>query len=510
MKRCIRCGRGIQDNAQSCPYCGSVQNVMMYPAGRQQSQNNAGGFCPHCGRRLGSESRFCPGCGATLNENAGSGSSGVNVKSSNVLMIVCLVAAFIYASRAMSYIGYLSHYLISDRIWGFFMFAAGLWNAFILALIGVKCDRRYGRSMICALFGGSALKILLHIINLFRLSRTYYLLAVGTGVMDILAIIALAAITAVIWYLMKKDGMLDSGYGETLEQAIRNIPWVLKQATGLKTGKTLAGFGNQGNYGATPAEKLRTFFLNETFLIFTIVYTLDLVFQVYSGFALLNMGFNLLPILVCIGLWLICYSSNWKDKTDENAFLLINITLSVKFVGTIVLAVVLGISLLIATIGVGAYMLIADLLVAGYLGLSIYFWWTLKKTVNSMQGIVRGTQKQVYSSMFPIVILGIQVAYKAIMFIWACIMQLMANGINSLVWQYADETSSQINELLWDAGIRYGDVSGLTQQVANSVNSWIQGIFGFSQSPLVMIVGVAVPVLEMMLLLKIRSYSKEA
>lgn len=512
MKRCIRCGRGIQDNAQNCPYCGSAQYAVMYPAGRQQSQNHAGRFCPQCGRRLEQESRFCPGCGATLNGGSGSGNSGGNVKTSNVLMIVCLVAAFIYASRAMSYVGYLSYYRISDRIWGFLMFAVGIWNVFILALIGTKCDRRYGRSMLCALTGGSVLKILLHIINLFRLSGTYSVLAVGFGVMDILAIIVLAVVTTVIWYLMKKDGMLDSGYGETLEQAIKNIPWALKQMTGLKVnGKASAGSGNEGFYGATPAGKLRIVFLNETFLIFLIVYTLDLVFQIYSGFALLSIGFHVLPILVCIGLWLIFYSSNWKDKIDENGFFLMNITLTVEFAGSIVLAVVLGILLLIATIGVGAYMLIADLIVAVYLGLSIYFWWTLKKTVNSMRGIVRGTETRVYSSVFPIVILGMQVAYKVIMFIGACIMQIVAGSVNYTINQYGNEI---INEFLGDLGIGYMGVgytntADVTSKIFEPINSWIQGIFGFSQSPLVMLIGVAVPVLEIMMLLKIRSYSKE-
>lgn len=151
-------------------------------------------------------------------------------------------------------------------------------------------------------------------------------------------------------------------------------------------------------------------------------------------------------------------------------------------------------------------MLIADLIVAVYLFLNIFYWWTLKRTVDSSRGVVRGTEQVVYTSVYPVVILVMKAIYKVGVFIWVCIMQLVANSLIYTLDQYGNTTTDLINEILQEAGLGYVDASGLTQQVIAPITSWIQNIFGFSQSPLIMLLGIAVPIFEIMLLLKLRSY----
>ena len=54
-----------------------------------------------------------------------------------------------------------------------------------------------------------------------------------------------------------------------------------------------------------------------------------------------------------------------------------------------------------------------------------------------------------------------------------------------------DKTGENIKKLRLDSGLSVKE---------------IQNIFGFSQSPLIMLLGIAVPIFEIMLLLKLRSY----
>lgn len=509
MKRCIQCGRNLPDNAQSCPYCGTQQNAMMRPVPAQQRQDNAGSFCPYCGRRLERGSRFCAGCGATVNGGPDYGARSASGTSSDVLKIICLIAALLYQRTAVSAIGYFTYYFMADKIWGLFMFVAAEWSVLILAMIGLKCGRRYGKNMICALMGGAILKVIMHIIRLVRTSGMFYYY-VTNMVSDILGIILTIAATGVICYLMQRDGILDFNNGETLGQTIQGIPQALKQMLDLNLNKGSTGSypgGRRAGFNeATPGGRLRTMFASELFFIFVCVYSLKLIFNINSGFVWLNVGPNLFPLLTCCGLLLIFYSNNWKDRIDDGGFFLINLTLSFKFYLGIAGAVITGIILLIVTVIAGAYMLIVDLLVAVYLFLGIFYWWTLKRTVESARGVIRGTEHTVYTSVYPVVILVIQAVYKVGMFIWACIMQIVANSLIYTVDQYGNSATDFINEILREAGLGYGDVSGLTQQIIAPINSWIQNIFGFSQNPLIMLIGIAVPIFEIMLLLKLRSY----
>ena len=505
MKKCIQCGGNFPDNMQSCPYCGKQQNAMMQPVPVQQRQSNAGGFCPYCGRRLERGSRFCAGCGATVNGGPDYGSRGGAGTSSDVLKIICLIAAILYQGTAVSAIRYFTYYFMADRIWGFFMFVAAAWSVLILAMIGLKCDRRYGKNMICALFGGSILKVIMHIIRLIRTSGMFYFY-MANMVSDIFGIILTITVAGVVCYLMQRDGILDFNNGETLGQTIQGIPQALKQMMDLNLSKGGTGGRRAGFNEATPIGRLRTIFSSELFFIFVCVYSLNLVFNINSGIAWLNMGPNFFPMITCCGLLLIFYSSNWKDRIDDGGFFLINITVSFKFYFGIAKAVIIAIVLLIATVIGGAYVLIADLIVAVYLFLNIFYWWTLKRTVDSSRGVVRGTEQVVYTSVYPVVILVMKAIYKVGVFIWVCIMQLVANSLIYTLDQYGNTTTDLINEILQEAGLGYVDASGLTQQGIAPITSWIQNIFGFSQSPLIMLLGIAVPIFEIMLLLKLRSY----
>lgn len=239
----------------------------MQPVPVQQRQSNAGGFCPYCGRRLERGSRFCAGCGATVNGGPDYGSRGGAGTSSDVLKIICLIAAILYQGTAVSAIRYFTYYFMADRIWGFFMFVAAAWSVLILAMIGLKCDRRYGKNMICALFGGSILKVIMHIIRLIRTSGMFYFY-MANMVSDIFGIILTITVAGVVCYLMQRDGILDFNNGETLGQTIQGIPQALKQMMDLNLSKGGTGGRRAGFNEATPIGRLRTIFSSELFFIF--------------------------------------------------------------------------------------------------------------------------------------------------------------------------------------------------------------------------------------------------
>lgn len=68
MKRCARCGRELNDNANFCDVCGSDKFV--YPGRVRPAGNKM--RCPKCGAVIADgNAAFCPECGAGLNQAGG-------------------------------------------------------------------------------------------------------------------------------------------------------------------------------------------------------------------------------------------------------------------------------------------------------------------------------------------------------------------------------------------------------------------------------------------------------
>ena len=55
-------------------------------------------------------------------------------------------------------------------------------------------------------------------------------------------------------------------------------------------------------------------------------------------------------------------------------------------------------------------------------------------------------------------------------------------------------------------GYGYSQSSDVIQSFLSPITEWIQSTLGFSQNPLIMVIAVTIPILEILLLIKIRSY----
>ena len=164
-------------------------------------------FCPKCGRELGSSSRFCPKCGTavkhenetereTIKAEQKTGTKNESVTAEEkletenktldikqiedrlrqnpkgILKIYCLVVACIYGFCALHDIRYITAYY-NNMVWGILMVLAGAWNAFVLVVIGMRCRKEYGKNLIYSLFAGSAVKIVLHMYNIYETAKYY-------------------------------------------------------------------------------------------------------------------------------------------------------------------------------------------------------------------------------------------------------------------------------------------------------------------------------------------------
>ena len=92
-------------------------------------------------------------------------------------------------------------------------------------------------------------------------------------------------------------------------------------------------------------------------------------------------------------------------------------------------------------------------------------------------------------------------------------MQSLANALNSSLNQYGDEASSAIGYITEQLGLGFGLGFELSSEgigtLLEPVNAWIQSVLGFNQSPLIMLLAIAVTVSSIVLLSKIRSYRSE-
>ena len=89
-------------------------------------------------------------------------------------------------------------------------------------------------------------------------------------------------------------------------------------------------------------------------------------------------------------------------------------------------------------------------------------------------------------------------------------MQSFANNVNMTLNQYGEEANSIAgyftNSLGLGYGLGYGTSSDLVNSLLSPVTSWIQNTFGFSQSPVMMLLAIAIPVISIVLFFKMRSY----
>ena len=106
----------------------------------------------------------------------------------------------------------------------------------------------------------------------------------------------------------------------------------------------------------------------------------------------------------------------------------------------------------------------------------------------------------VTAGIYPIIVLVLNVVGKVISFLFASVMQGVLSGIIGSYGSIYD---------LYDYGYYgYDDSARYMQAVMDMMTQMVQSVLGFTQNPFIVISAIAVPVLEIMLLSKIRSSTK--
>ena len=502
---------------------------------KQERVNPQIRYCSNCGAEARASGRFCWKCGEPLpqgnedtttsdtKEENNDKTNAVNIADigdkiaetgekikqnpKGIMKIYCLLMAIGYGSLALHDIQYITSYY-SNTIWGVLTVLAGGWMAFLFAVIGLRCQKEYGKNLLYGLIAGGAVKSVLHIYNAYESSKYY----VNTS-SDIYAIIGIIAAIGICYYLMKKNDFIVSGKDDTAVQVLKELPWALSQTLNGESGNRERPQKKEKEAKVTvdislPQGKLQAILVSKEFLIFAAIYTANLAANVFTDFSVSKIFFQIFPILFCTGIWMI-YCNRYKETMSTSGFSLINVVFIFEFVIRIialVLAVIVAFSMG-SDAGVAVFFLSAIII-----GLDIGYWRSLILTISSMKECaVHGTgYVEMHASWYPIVIWILQIIIKGIAFWIACSMQSFANNANMTLNQYGKEANSIVGYFTDSLGLGYGLGYGTSSNFVNSllspVTSWIQNTFGFSQSPVVMLLAIAIPVSSIVLFFKIRSY----
>lgn len=531
MKVCKNCEKEIPDNASFCPYCGEDQREKVVPRIR---------YCKGCGEELKAGYINCPNCGRPVenqfqrqqphvsqprpdsesapkagNVKPQTTSSGSNIKDitypKGLLKVLSIVLGAVYAYMALTYLPYLSYYAAADKTWGVFMIVSCVWCSFILFVIAFRCRKQYGLHLLYALAGGEILKCILHIINIQRMVRYEYWSGSSAKYLSI----AGTVVTVVIcWYAMKKEDMLLPVESGNFVQTAKEIPRVLRNIFSgngstqnghfenrektLKQPKTVIRPGTEG-------EKILLAVCSNIFLILGVLYTVNIVFGIFSSFAFFKLVTGFLSIMMCIAIWMIYYNGK-KGILDGTGFSIVNGVTLIRFIVRIVISLILIIIAASAGAGVGGCLILALVM-----ALDLYYWWSIWKMFHSMQRNTRGITEEVHAGIYPIFILGINVFIKVALFAFASFMQATADNLTGTLNQYGNSASSAAgmftNMLGLGYGLGWGQSSEFIQSILQPINEAIQESLGYSQNPFLMIVAIVIPVLEILLLIKLRSFA---
>lgn len=529
MKECIKCRRMIPDQADFCPYCGEKQ-VRSQPETDREFV-----FCPMCGKKIPAATRFCPECGAEIPVIRGDGEAQYpkkiiseassyskdtkrdttvpgKKKSKGILTVLGILFGIIYLWTALRYIPYLNYYNTSDKIWGVCMIAAYVWSAFILFLIAVNSRKENGRPLLYCLYMGTAAACILYIYDIFLGLRYGWYVSSGDGRMFMQILVA-----AGCCFLMNKyDLLLSREECGAVKNVIREIPDAIhdilfSQNTDRRNGKAEEMGMEFVPEGLSSAQKVMWRVCGSKWaLVFCIVYTGDLFFRMILHFTFTGLIGYILSLLICIGTWMI-YSGSKNNTLNSTGFSMINVVV------TIDLVIWLSISIFLTIMGF--VVLAAGELVVGFLILAAavllgFYWWALRKTTHCSYYIAKGADEQLYSSIWPVIILGINSVWKIVMFLWRLSLQLAANQASNSIMQYSNKLSSDVASVLdmfgLDYGYGYGGVSSGMQMITGPIIDWIQSFFGFNENVFEMLFAVILPLSATVLLAKIRSEKNEA
>lgn len=250
-----------------------------------------------------------------------------------------------------------------------------------------------------------------------------------------------------------------------------------------------------GAYGSSASQKLLSLINSNLFLVFGIVYSLSLAYGLFSEFTFVNILCHLFPILLCIAFWMV-YTEGRKGNLCSPGFSIYQVITVIRLVFWIVICI--PSIILIFSIDELREMPLLILLVVVFFGLNIAYYWLFMKTSKSMTKVAMGDGNQIFVSIYIIVILCINVARRIITFFVMGIIQLMAQ-----------RTSSLFGGLLSGVDSGYGYGYDTASSAMSAIFSQIASIFGISQNTGQMLLEIVLPILEIILLMKLRPNAKK-
>ena len=522
MKRCCNCGKEIGDHISFCPYCGEKQD--------ENGNNVKVRYCTRCGRKWGEEEEYCPICGSekekiydtkvSKNDEKKVSTDKKTEKSqqkeghesdsdSKLLKILGTILGIVYAYNIFTYMPYLKSYTAFSFIWGLGMVLTYAWCSVICFVIAYKSRKEYGMTLFYALCIGEILKGVLSIIEVYQI--TYYW---ERSSATYLPIVGAVLVSLGAYYLMKRKGLIVKNEEWKVMDYIRDIPVVLQGIfSKIETDKirervskgVLNSDENDPRYENSTlnieAKKIWRIVNHNVFLIFGGLYTINLLYRVFASFSFFNIANNLFSILICIAIWMI-YFSGRKGTLDAAGFSIVNGIMWIK----VFVHVVIGFILLC----VAGYIDIRLFLIALILvTMDVAYWWSLGSILSSITKNAKNEVRTLKAGIYPMLVLGVNVVLKTASFTWASFLQSTANSVNGSLNEYGNMTSSIVGSLFGDLGLGYdtgyGWTSSIAQSIISPITEWVQSNLGFSQNPFIMMIAIAIPVLEIILLSKVRA-----
>lgn len=304
----------------------------------------------------------------------------------------------------------------------------------------------------------------------------------------------------------KNQGQSNQNPQESFEKAKENVKEAASQVSGVVKNAFDSGKEAYRNNQAarTNAENIANMkfvtgqesvlvgiLASPIYLIFCILYTANIAFSVFTGFSIFNIIGQIIPILVCIGFWKMYCNKAEYERGSNIISILLNIFLVIRIVLYVIFLFVL-----FATISPkdGWWLYLILVLIAA---LDLGYWYSLHATFSKLTKLGRGTRIMVTAGIYPIIILIIGAIQKVFSFMGALGSRGAANGIYAIIVQLFDEMGYY--------GYGYGDEA----KYMDMVLSMIQSALGLRQNLFGLVIAAAVPIVEIVLLCKIRSSSKQ-
>ena len=510
MRKCSNCGNELNEEVQFCPYCGSKQE------NRENYKDSVEvRFCTGCGRRWKEDDQFCPVCGkkrvedplaeavaaeytekapTKIRKPANSGTNPVSeilgdkVLNSNLLKILGIVFCIVYAYNSLSHLGYLATNIGSFKFLGVVLTVIYAWCAAMCFAVAFRCKQEYAPTLFLALAGGEILRGIFAIMEIYQLKEYQ---SWDTSIMIYWPLVDSIVVIVGGYYLMKREGMLEWQEGWQLMDYVKDIPVMLKQVFPKKGTSEAEAWKKEKKPLAQPkteAEKVLLIVKDNLFLAFGVLYTVKVAYNILASFSIMKLTTGIFSILTCVAIWLI-YSSGRKGTLTSSGFTISGVIAWIKVVGH----GLIGLGLLMIVGNIDGMLCLVVLVVAA---LDVYYWWCIANILWTMRKNVMGGCQEINVGKYPIVILVLNVVKQVPGIIMMGAMQLGGNMLLHALYNL--EYSS------------FGDTySMLGGEMYNMVLGMLEKALGINSNVVMALILAAIPVLEILLLRKLRAYRSE-